>query len=263
MPGSHDHGRTLTPHLVIVCARPAAAQDPHPSWLLMLNRPSALTASRRAIRRVLIVEDDPAFERLMRRAILNLGEDWQIHTCSTGALAMQFLHNTSSALDLALVDLGLPYVSGLDVIKSAHERFPNMPIAVISVISAEQSVLAAIQAGARGYVLKDDSELSISRAIELILEGTYPVSMTLAKYLFNLANQKLEGGQSPPLNATLTPKELTVLQYLSQGHSYTETASLMGVALSTVQTHIRSLYRKLDVRSQTQAVAKAQKTGLL
>jgi DNA-binding CsgD family transcriptional regulator len=87
--------------------------------------------------------------------------------------------------------------------------------------------------------------------------------MSLAKYLFNLANQKLEGGQSPPLNATLTPKELAVLQYLSQGHSYTETASLMGVALSTVQTHIRSLYRKLDVRSQTQAVAKAQKTGLI
>jgi DNA-binding NarL/FixJ family response regulator len=229
----------------------------------MHNRPPALTASRRSVRRALIVEDDPAFERLMRRAILNLPEDWQIDTCSTGALAMEFLRNASSALDLILVDLGLPYVSGLEVIKAAHDRFPKMPIAVISVISAEQSVLAAIQAGARGYVLKDDSELSISRAIELILEGTYPVSMSLAKYLFNLANQKRGGDQLPPLKATLTPKELAVLQHLSQGHSYAETANLMGVALSTVQSHIRNLYRKLDVRSQTQAVSKAQKTGLI
>jgi DNA-binding NarL/FixJ family response regulator len=231
---------------------------------LIHHRSAPVTASHRSIRRALIAEDDPAFERLIRRAILGLGGDWQIHTCVTGEHAMQCLKSATSAFDLALIDLGLPYVSGIEVIRSAHERFPKMPIAVISVIASEKSVLAAIQAGAKGYVLKDDSELSISRAIELILEGIYPVSLSLAKYLFKLASGQLANEPSLALQMTaLTPKELAVLQHLSQGHSYAETAVLMGISLSTVQSHIRKLYRKLDVRSQSQAVLKAQKTGLL
>jgi DNA-binding CsgD family transcriptional regulator len=66
-----------------------------------------------------------------------------------------------------------------------------------------------------------------------------------------------------PLLGALSPKEQEVLQHLSSGYSYAETAKLMGVALSTVQHHIRNLYRKLDVRSQTQAISKARATGLL
>ena len=135
----------------------------------------------------LLVEDDPAFVRLMSRAVAQLGPDWNLHICQTGSAAMDFLRVRRSPLDLALVDLGLPYVSGIEVIREAHDRFPDMPIAVVSVISAESSVLAAIQAGARGYVLKDDSELSIAHAIGQILQGNYPISMSLAKYLFRLA----------------------------------------------------------------------------
>ena len=210
----------------------------------------------------LLVEDDPAFVRLMSRAVAQLGPDWNLHICQTGSAAMDFLRVRRSPLDLALVDLGLPYVSGIEVIREAHDRFPDMPIAVVSVISAESSVLAAIQAGARGYVLKDDSELSIAHAIGQILQGNYPISMSLAKYLFRLAG---DAGNTPHAAAltALSTKETEVLQQLSRGYSYEEAAQNLGVAKSTIQHHIRNLYGKLDVRSKTQAIFKARTEGLL
>jgi DNA-binding NarL/FixJ family response regulator len=213
------------------------------------------------VKHALIVEDDSAFERLLHRSIAALAGNWFSHACQTGPEAIELL-NTATQLDLALVDLGLPYVSGIEVIQAAHARFPELPIIVVSVISSESSVLAAIQAGASGYVLKDDNELSIAHAISQILNGVYPISSSLAKYLFRLASPSANPANMPLLGA-LSPKEQEVLQHLSSGYSYAETAKLMGVALSTVQHHIRNLYRKLDVRSQTQAISKARATGLL
>ncbi len=210
----------------------------------------------------LLVEDDPTFVRLMSRAVAQLGPDWNLHICQTGSAAMDFLRVRRGPLDLALVDLGLPYVSGIEVIREAHDRFPDMPIAVVSVISAEGSVLAAIQAGARGYVLKDDTELSIAHAIEQILQGNYPLSMSLAKYLFRLAGSQKNTPHQATL-AALSTKESEVLQQLSRGYSYEEAAHNLGVAKSTIQYHIRNLYAKLDVRSKTQAICKARTEGFL
>ena len=214
------------------------------------------------LKRALIVEDDPAFERLLSQSIATLNGNWASHACQTGTEAMELLNAPDTRFDLAFVDLGLPYVSGIEVIQAAHARFPEVPIAVVSVISSESSVLAAIQAGASGYVLKDDNELSIAHAISQILNGIYPISSALAKYLFRLASPGANPATLPLIDA-LSPREQEVLQHLSSGYSYGETAKLMGVALSTVQHHIRNLYRKLDVRSQTQAISKARATGLL
>ena len=87
------------------------------------------------------------------------------------------------------------------MIQAAHARFPEVPIAVVSVISSESSVLAAIQAGASGYVLKDDNELSIAHAISQILNGIYPISSALAKYLFRLASPGANPATLPLIDA--------------------------------------------------------------
>ena len=129
----------------------------------------------------------------------------------------------------------------------------------MSVISSERSVLAAIRAGARGYLLKDDNPQLITQSLAEALQGNYPISPSLARYLFRLAG----GSESPAEFTSLTPKELELLRHLSRGRSYGETAQEMGIAISTVQTHIRNLYRKLDVHSQVQAVTKAQDQGLI
>jgi len=112
----------------------------------------------------IIVEDDPTFETSMTRAVAQLGAHWRYASFRTASEALHFIDRADTRIDLALVDIGLPDISGIEVISPIRSRFPEIPIMVVSVISAERSVLAAIRAGARGYVLKDDSTTIIAEA---------------------------------------------------------------------------------------------------
>lgn len=207
----------------------------------------------------LIVEDDPTFQSSLRQCVNQLGDNWQVVMYSNGAQVIEALTSQLPHIAIALVDLGLPDRSGIEIIDWIRSRAPNIPILVVSVISSERSVLAAIRAGARGYLLKDDNPQLITQSLAEALQGNYPISPSLARYLFRLAG----GSESPAEFTSLTPKELELLRHLSRGRSYGETAQEMGIAISTVQTHIRNLYRKLDVHSQVQAVTKAQDQGLI
>lgn len=212
-------------------------------------------------RRVLLVEDNPLFQTLVLGAVGKLGRNWEVVTCQRGKEALDLLRKKEQAFDLALVDLGLPDISGVEVISAARESDSELPIMVISVISAEASVLAAIRAGARGYILKSDSESAMAEAIGQVLEGNYPISPALARTLFRLAGSPAEGSVENPFG--LTPRELETLRNLAKGNSYEEVARHMGISLSTVQTNVRNLYRKLDAHSQVQAVNKARDHGLI
>ena len=207
----------------------------------------------------LVVEDDPAFESSMRAAIGNLGKQWEAACFRNAADGLRYLDAPDARVDLALIDIGLPDISGIEVVSRVREKHPDVPIMVVSVISAERSVLAAIRAGARGYILKDDSTTEIAEALQQTLQGNYPISPALARYLFKLAGSRDNAADL----AELTPKELELLRHLSCGRSYAEAGKEMGIAISTVQTHIRNLYRKLDVHSQVQAVTRAQDRGLI
>jgi two-component system nitrate/nitrite response regulator NarL len=207
----------------------------------------------------LVVEDDPAFESSMREAIKNLGGNWEAACFRNAADGLRYLDAPDARVDLALIDIGLPDISGIEVVSRVREKHPDVPIMVVSVISAERSVLAAIRAGARGYILKDDSTTEIAEALQQTLQGNYPISPAIARYLFKLAGARDKATDL----AELTPKELELLKHLSCGRSYAEAGKEMSIAISTVQTHIRNLYRKLDVHSQVQAVTRAQDRGLI
>lgn len=227
-----------------------------------LNRMSSPASPMKTrARRVLLVEDNPLFQTLVLGAVRKLGRGWEVLACKRGREALELLRGKESPFDLALVDLGLPDINGVEVISAARESDPDLPIMVISVISAETSVLAAIRAGARGYILKSDSESAMAEAISQVLEGNYPISPALARTLFRLAGSPAEGSVENAFG--LTPRELETLRNLAKGNAYEEVARLMGISLSTVQTNVRNLYRKLDAHSQLQAVNKARDHGLL
>jgi two-component system, NarL family, nitrate/nitrite response regulator NarL len=213
------------------------------------------------IRQALIVEDDPTFLRAIRETLGRMQTPWQTYGCGTGGEALAYCREPYARLDLALVDLGLPDIGGVAVIRAVRARFPEIPILVISVVASDASVLDAIRAGAVGYLLKGDASLSMARAIDLVLQGSYPISPSLARCLFMLA------GHAPDARSAelpdLTPRESELLRLIAAGHSYAEAAQCMDISLSTVQAHIRSLYRKLEVHSQTQAISKAREEGLL
>lgn len=209
----------------------------------------------------LVVEDDPFFRQVIVQAVAQVRANCRIHYCETAVDAQTIASQKGSHFDLILLDLGLPDAPGLEVLNMLHERFPASPIMVITISSDEDQVLKAIQHGASGYILKGDMHLSIAKAIEQLLAGIHPISPILAGYFLRLA------GKAPQRSiqhvAKLTKKERELLEFFAKGYSYSDAAQAMGVALSTVQTHTRNLYRKLQVRSGLQALSKAKESGLL
>ena len=121
--------------------------------------------------------------------------------------------------------------------------------------------MTAIRAGAHGYLLKDESELSLANSIELVMQGQYPISPSFARYLFRLAGAPV--AKTTSSNLMVSPRELELLQFISQGSTYSHCADLMNISLSTVQSHIRNMYRKLEVTNNRQAISKAQAVGLM
>jgi len=207
---------------------------------------------------VLLVEDDPNFAARVCSAVTRWRRDARITLCTTGADAFASIAAKHQHLDLALVDLGLPDMDGCDVISAVRRRSALTPVLVVSLLASESAVIGAIRSGANGYIIKDDSDQSIAAAIADVMAGNYPLSPALARHLFRLVS-----GPAVLSDVALTERETDTLRCIGRGLSYEQTAMAMGISLSTVQSHVRNLYRKLDVNSQLQAAMKARDRGLI
>lgn len=208
---------------------------------------------------VLIVEDNPEFVFHLSEAISRLGSGWTILSARTANDAIALAQDRSQLFRLALVDIGLPDRSGIEVVQALAALHPDLPVLVVSILSTEEAVLAAIRAGARGYLLKDDSAATIRDAVEQVLNDQYPISPALARYLFRLVKCAPESSNAPPLTA----RELDVLVGLSEGMTYPEIADSLDLSISTIRTHIQKIYRKLNAKTGSEAVAVAKTNHLI
>lgn len=209
---------------------------------------------------VLIVEDNPLFQDQIREACHMLASDPDIAIAASGSQYDTIIADRSMPFDVALIDLGLPDISGINIIRDLRQRSTETVILVISVITNQDMVISAIRAGARGYILKGETQSAIRDAIQDVMAGNYPISPAIARYLFRLAGQETSPVE-PAIE--LTAREDETLRLIASGSSYAEAARTLNVSLSTVQTYIRSLYRKLGAHSQVQAVNKARSAGFL
>jgi two-component system nitrate/nitrite response regulator NarL len=210
-----------------------------------------------------LVEDDPLFVEFITQSVALLEGDWQVVVCQTGCEALDAVAAGAPRFDLALVDLGLPDLDGVEVIRALAQQLPILPILVVSVARSPGRLLDAIRAGAQGYVVKGDTELTVTRAVEQVLQGIYPISPLLAQYLVRMAVNPDEAGPTGEPTDLLSKRQWEVLRRFAEGESYAEVAAGMGLSLATVQMHVRGLYKKLRVNSRAKAVIKARSQGLL
>jgi len=214
---------------------------------------------------VLVVEDDAAFLQRVRSALHHAELEGAPLVCASGAEAVATLRGLSHPPRLALVDIGLPDISGIEVINAIRAAFPQTPIMVLSVITQERIVLDAIRAGAQGYIVKSASVEHVSSALLEVLAGNYPISPSLARFLCKqIASPPAAAPPQPSqLAPKLSPKQLELLKLIGHGLTYSEAAHAMGISIHTVQTHIKRLYRNLQITSHRQAAMIARNSGLL
>jgi DNA-binding NarL/FixJ family response regulator len=214
------------------------------------------------IARVAMVEDDRDTRARLAASIGAQGSLRLVAEYATGAEALAGLG--SSAPDVLLVDLGLPDISGLEVVRFAAGRHPDCDILVISIFGDEANVLAALEAGARGYLLKGSLQHDIAFDIQDIRNGGSPLSPVIARQVLKrLQTPSPKKKAEAEDETTLTAREGEILNTISRGFSYAETAQMLGISVGTVHTFLKRIYRKLAVHSKTEAVFEGNRLGLI
>lgn len=214
--------------------------------------------------RVIVVEDDSVTRLLFCKAIQSESSLRLSASCANVTEALDWLK--SNQCDLLLTDLGLPDGSGIAIIEACRRWHPDADIMVTTSSSDEEQVLACIEAGASGYVLKESGYSDVVRALLEVKSGGSPISPVIARKVLTrmrrpLRRREPERGEAPA--QWLTRREAAILELIARGSSYAKVAAALGLSLGTVQTHIKHIYAKLSVHSRGEAVYEARRYGLL
>ncbi len=165
-------------------------------------------------------------------------------------------------VDVALMDIGLPGMNGIEGVGKAKEIKPNLNILMLTVYEESQVVFKALCAGACGYLVKKTPPLRLLESIKDAHEGGSPMSSQIARQVITVF-QQTPGIKDENADSDLSDREKEVIVSLSEGNNYNEIANRLYISVDTVRHHIRNIYKKLHVHSQSEAVAKAIRKGLI
>jgi DNA-binding NarL/FixJ family response regulator len=213
---------------------------------------------------VLVVEDEPEFLRRFSEAVSADAGLRLLAAVSTGRAGLAMLD--AEPPDVMLVDLGLPDMSGVELIRHAARRHPACDVLVVTMFGDDEHVLQSIEAGATGYLLKDASDARIAAAIHEIRAGGSPISPSIARRILNrfrIAPVPPPAPAPAPETTPLSERETEILRLVAKGLSFETVGEVLAISLHTVVTHVKKIYRKLAVHSRGEAVYEAGQLGLL
>jgi len=159
---------------------------------------------------------------------------------------------------LALIDLGLPDGSGIDLIAQIKRDMPQTICVVVSIFDDDHHLFPALRAGAQGYLLKDQPQKQMIELLQGISQGRPPLSPAIARKLLGFFH-----ATPPAIPDALTPRETEVLSLIAKGITQGEAARMLGISTHTVCGYVKEIYRKLNVSSRAEAALTAQRLGLI
>lgn len=220
--------------------------------------------------RVLIVEDEPEFLRRFSEAVTADPALHLLAAVSTGRAGRALLE--AEPVDVMLVDLGLPDMDGTELIRHAVQRHPGCDCLVVTMFADDAHVMAALEAGATGYLLKDATNERITGAVHEVRAGGSPISPSIARRVLARFRSSPAAASTPPAAAVvatsavpspLSQRETEILQSIAKGFSFETVGEVLGISQHTVVAHVKNIYRKLAVHSRGEAVYEASQMGLL
>jgi DNA-binding NarL/FixJ family response regulator len=227
--------------------------------------PETLELSQTGPTRILVVDDDVAFRESVCAAIAR--DDTMTLASQAGSVAGAREAIQRGNFDVALVDLGLPDGNGIELIREIARTRPETDVMVVTVFGDEAHVLASIEAGATGYLLKRSLNDTLGATVRELRAGGSPISPVIARQLLQRFKQGSPEPSQPAAavvdDSGLSEREREVLLFIAKGFTVGEIANMLHLSAHTVATHVKHIYRKLAVHSRTEAVFEAGRMGLL
>jgi DNA-binding NarL/FixJ family response regulator len=213
--------------------------------------------------RVATVEDDPRYRASLETLMKHSGEFDLVGSFGSPAEALTTLETGSEpSPDLVLMDLELPGMTGIECTRRLKRMLPDVAVVMLTVFEDRAQLVEAITAGADGYLLKRTPAMLLLEQLRSVMSGGSPLSAGVARTVLDIVRQLgPEGGSSADVD--LTPREREVLSCLVQGMSYKAVARGLDISIDTVRSHIRAVYRKLQVNNVAEAVGRALREGLV
>ncbi|MAA74952.1 MAG: DNA-binding response regulator [Salinisphaeraceae bacterium] len=214
-------------------------------------------AERRGPRLALVVEDLPTSREWLQELLAEAFPDIRVHAVETleqGRLALASINP-----ELALVDLGLPDGSGVDLIEQARREGRHCKCVVTTIYADDAHLFPALRAGAAGYLLKDQPAARLVAQLQRIHGGEPPLSPVIARRLLRM----FEPDAAQQAAEQLSPRETETLLLIAKGYRLNEVADSMGVTRNTAAGYIKNVYRKLEISSRAEAALAASRMGLV
>jgi DNA-binding NarL/FixJ family response regulator len=209
--------------------------------------------------RVLIADDHPVYRDGLRTLLDSLPDAEVVGEAASGEEAVA--QALSLQPDVILMDLQMPGINGIEATRRILHTTPHIGVLVLTMFEDDDSVFAAMRAGARGYLLKGADQTEILRAIRSIAYGEAIFGPAIAHRLINyFANPSPPG--PPQTFPELTEREREILGMIAQGQSNTEIADRLGLSEKTIRNNVSNIFSKLQVADRAQAIVKAREAGL-
>jgi DNA-binding NarL/FixJ family response regulator len=202
--------------------------------------------------RVALVEDDPGVRRSLAKLVGATAGLECVVACGTGEDAVRDIPEARP--DVVVMDIKLPGMSGIECTRRLKRLLPELPVLMLTVYNESDLIFEALRAGAGGFLLKRSAAVELAHAIDDVLDGGAPITAHVARRIVDLY-RGLPPSPDPAIEG-LTDREREILDHVARGGRNQEIADVMNIGISTVRTHLRNIFRKLHVRSRTEAIAR-------
>ena len=210
---------------------------------------------------ILLLEDLPEIRAWLRKLVLQVFPGAAISESARVHDAVELVKSTK--FDLALVDLGLPDGSGVAVVTRLRDTQPETQSVVVTIHDDDEHLFPALQAGAFGYILKEQAGELIVEQLQRIAQGEPPLSPSIARRVMAYFTEKAKPQAANPMpHVSLTDRESEVLLRVAKGYTLPEIGVQLGLSRHTIADYVKQIYRKLNVSSRAEAALEAQRLGL-
>lgn len=209
----------------------------------------------------LLIADDHAVVRAGLRALLESRKGWEV--CAEAADGRDAVEKAARFKpDVIILDIGMPLLNGVEAARRIHKSLPNAEILILTMHQSDELVQQVVEAGARGYILKDEADRVLHAAVEALRQHK-PYFSTRVSEVADAADSSPDSESAKSPRSRLTPREREILQLLAEGKSNKEVAALLNISVNTAEAHRANIMLKLDFRSLADLVLYAVRNNII